>query len=154
MPEFPDIKVYLEALRTRIGGQLLEGARVEPTLESFVGRRVEGLRRLGKRIVIGFEGERFAVLHLMVMGRLQWKARGAKVPGKIGLAAFDFPTGTLLLTEAGGKKRASLHLVVGEAALAGFDPGGLEVLEADLDAFQVALTSESHTLKRASLGHQ
>jgi formamidopyrimidine-DNA glycosylase len=158
MPELPDIEVYLEALRPRIGGQPLEGARVsspfllrtvEPTLESFLGRRVEGLRRLGKRIVIGFEGERFAVLHLMVTGRLHWKARGAKVPAKIGLAAFDFPTGTLLLTEAGGKKRASLHLVVGEAALAGFDPGGLEVLEGDLEAFQAAITAESHTLKRA-----
>ncbi|HEX4494957.1 MAG TPA: DNA-formamidopyrimidine glycosylase family protein [Thermoanaerobaculia bacterium] len=158
MPEFPDLEVYLEALRPRIGGQPLEGARisspfllrtVEPTLKSFLGRRVEDLRRLGKRLVIGFEGERFMVLHLMVTARLQWKASGAKVPGKIGLAAFDFPTGTLLLTEAGGKKRASLHLVVGEAALAGFDPGGLEVMAADLDAFQAALTAESHTLKRA-----
>ncbi|HEY0514572.1 MAG TPA: DNA-formamidopyrimidine glycosylase family protein, partial [Thermoanaerobaculia bacterium] len=158
MPELPDVEVYLEALRPRIVGQPLEGARisspfllrtVEPALASFLGRRVEGVRRLGKRVVIGFEGGRFAVLHLMISGRLQWKPRGAKVPGKIGLAAFDFPTGTLLLTEAGSKKRASLHLVAGEAALAGYDPGGLEVLAADLDAFRAALTAESHTLKRA-----
>jgi formamidopyrimidine-DNA glycosylase len=158
MPELPDIEVYLEALRPRIVGQPLEAVRmgspfllrtVEPPIESFLGRRVEGLRRLGKRIVIGFEGERFAVLHLMITGRLHWKPRGAKVPGKVGLAAFDFPTGTLLLTESSAKKRASLHLVAGEAALAAFDPGGLEVLEADLDAFRAALTAESHTLKRA-----
>jgi formamidopyrimidine-DNA glycosylase len=158
MPELPDIEVYLEALRPRIVGQPLEAVRmgspfllrtVEPPVESFLGRRVEGLRRLGKRIVIGFEGERFAVLHLMITGRLHWKPRGAKIPGKVGLAAFDFPAGTLLLTESSAKKRASLHLVSGEAALAAFDPGGLEVLEADLDAFRAALTAESHTLKRA-----
>ncbi|HEX3127439.1 MAG TPA: DNA-formamidopyrimidine glycosylase family protein, partial [Thermoanaerobaculia bacterium] len=158
MPELPDIEVYLSALRPRIQGQPLEAVRmgspfllrtVEPPLSALIGRRVERLRRLGKRIVIGFEGELFAVLHLMIAGRLQWKPRGAKVPGKIGLAAFDFPTGTLTLTETGSKKRAALHLVQGEAALAAHDPGGLEVLEADLDAFQAALVSESHTLKRA-----
>lgn len=158
MPELPDVEVYLEALRPRIAGQPLEQVRlsspfllrtVEPPLESFLGRRVEDLRRLGKRIVIGFEGERFALLHLMITGRLHWKPHRAKIPGRIGLAAFDFPTGTLLLTEAGAKKRAALHLVPGEAALAAFDPGGLEVLAADLEAFRAALTSESHTLKRA-----
>ena len=158
MPELPDIEVYLDALRTRIVGQPLEAVRlgspfllrtVEPPLSSFPGRRVEALRRLGKRIVIGFEGERFAVLHLMIAGRLHWKERGAKVPGKVGLAAFDFPAGTLTLTEAGSRKRASLHLAAGEAALAAYDPGGLEVLEADLDAFRAALAAESHTLKRA-----
>ena len=158
MPELPDVEVYLAALRPRILGQPLEQARlgspfllrtVEPPLASLQGRRVESLRRLGKRIVIGFEGKRFAVLHLMITGRLHWKPRGAKIQGKIGLAAFDFPTGTLTLTEAGSKKRASLHLVTGEAALADFDPGGLEVLEADLEAFQAAITKENHTLKRA-----
>lgn len=162
MPELPDIEVYLSALRPRIQGQPLEGARVgspfllrtvEPPLSELIGKRVESLRRLGKRIVIGFEGDLFAVLHLMIAGRLQWKPRDAriqgKIPGKIGLAAFDFPTGTLTLTETGSKKRAALHLVRGEAALAAHDPGGLEVLEADLDAFRAELISESHTVKRA-----
>jgi formamidopyrimidine-DNA glycosylase len=158
MPELPDIEVYLDALRQRILGQPLAAVRlgspfllrsVEPPLADFPGRRVESLRRLGKRIVIGFEGERFMVLHLMIAGRLHWKGRGAKIPGKVGLAAFDFPAGTLTLTEAGSKKRAALHLAVGEAALAAHDPGGLEVLEADLDAFRTALAAESHTLKRA-----
>jgi formamidopyrimidine-DNA glycosylase len=158
MPELPDIEAYLSALRPRIQGQPLEGMRigspfllrtVEPSPSDFVGRKVTSLRRLGKRIVIGFEEDLFAVLHLMIAGRLQWKPHGAKVPGKIGLAAFDFPTGTLTLTETGSKKRASLHLVRGEAALAAHDPGGLEVLEADLGAFETVLASESHTLKRA-----
>jgi formamidopyrimidine-DNA glycosylase len=158
MPELPDIEVYLSALRPRILSQPLEQVRlgspfllrtVEPPLASFLGLRVESLRRLGKRIVIGFEGERFAVLHLMIAGRLHWKARGAKLPGRVGLAAFDFPTGTLVLTEAGSKKRASLYLVAGEASLAAHDPGGLEVLTADLDAFGAGLRAESHTLKRA-----
>jgi len=158
MPELPDIEVYLSALRSRILGQPLERTRlgspfllrtVEPPLVSLVGRPVESLRRLGKRIVIGFPGERFMVLHLMIAGRLHWKPRGAKIPGRVGLAAFDFPTGTLVLTEAGSKKRAALHLVAGEAALAAHDPGGLEVLDADIDGFRAALVSESHTLKRA-----
>jgi formamidopyrimidine-DNA glycosylase len=158
MPELPDVEVYLEALRPRIGGRELEGIRlaspfllrtVDPAPASFVGRRVEDLRRLGKRIVIGFEGEFFAVIHLMIAGRLHWKPAGARIQGKIGLAAFDFPTGTLLLNEAGAKKRASLHLVQGEAALAAWDPGGLEVLEADLESFRAAVTAENHTLKRA-----
>lgn len=158
MPELPDIEVYLSALRPRISSQPLEQVRlgspfllrtVEPPLASFLGLHVESLRRLGKRIVIGFEGEQFAVLHLMIAGRLHWKARGAKLPGRVGLAAFDFPTGSLVLTEAGSKKRASLNLVVGEAALAAHDPGGLEVLTADRDAFGAALRVENHTLKRA-----
>jgi formamidopyrimidine-DNA glycosylase len=157
MPELPDIEVYLGALRARIVGQPLEQARlgspfllrtVEPPLASFVGLRVEELRRLGKRIVFAFESERFMVLHLMITGRLHWKPLGTKVPGKIGLAAFDFPSGTLTLTEAGSKKRASLHLVIGEAALAAYDPGGMEVLTADLEAFRAALVAENHTLKR------
>ncbi|HKH44087.1 MAG TPA: DNA-formamidopyrimidine glycosylase family protein [Thermoanaerobaculia bacterium] len=162
MPELPDVEVYLAALAPRVLGQPLEAVRlaspfllrtVEPPLASLEGRRVEGLRRLGKRIVFGFEGDLFLVLHLMIGGRLHWKPRGAKVPGKnpgkSSLAAFDFPTGTLLLTEAGSKKRASLHLMAGAAALAELDPGGLEVLTADLEAFRVALVAESHTLKRA-----
>ena len=158
MPELPDIEVYLAALRPRIQGQPLEAVRlaspfllrtVDPPVSSLVGRRVENLRRLGKRIVIGFEDDLFAILHLMIAGRLHWKPRGAKIPGKVGLAAFDFPTGTLALTEAGSKKRAALYVVSGEEAVAAHDPGGLEVLEADLDAFRAALTAESHTLKRA-----
>jgi formamidopyrimidine-DNA glycosylase len=157
MPELPDIEVYLGALRARIVGQTLEQARlgspfllrtVEPPLASFLGLRVEEMRRLGKRIVFGFAGERFMVLHLMITGGLHWKPFGTKVPGKIGLAAFDFSSGTLTLTEAGSKKRASLHLVIGEAALAAYDPGGLEVLTSDVAAFRAALMAENHTLKR------
>ena len=158
MPELPDIEVYLEALRARIQGQPLEAVRlnspfvlrtVAPPLSSLPGRRVEEVRRLGKRIAIGFEGGLFAVIHLMVTGRLHWRPHGAKIGGKMGLAAFDFPSGTLTLTESGSKKRAALYLVEGEKALADLDPGGLEVLEADLDAFRTALTAENHTLKRA-----
>lgn len=158
MPELPDVEVYLEALRPRIQGEPLEAVRlnspfllrtVEPALSSLPGRRVEEVRRLGKRIAIGFEGGLFAVIHLMITGRLHWKARGAKVAGKTGLAAFNFPGGTLTLTESGSKKRAALYVVEGEEGLAALDPGGLEVLEADLDAFRAALTAESHTLKRA-----
>ena len=157
MPELPDIEVYLAALRSRIQGQPLEAVRlnspfllrtVEPPLASLPGRRVEDLRRLGKRIAVGFEGGLFAVLHLMITGRLHWKARGAKVSGKAGLAAFDFPAGTLTLTESGSKKRAALYLAEGEEGLAALDPGGLEVLEADLDAFRAVVMAENHTLKR------
>ena len=158
MPELPDIEVYLEALWTRIQGQPLESVRlnspfllrtVDPPLSALPGRQVEEIRRLGKRLVLCFQDDLFLVLHLMITGRLQWKARGAKVPGKIGLAALDFPTGTLAITEAGAKKRAALYLVEGEEALAEHDPGGLEVLEADLDAFRAVLVLENHTLKRA-----
>jgi formamidopyrimidine-DNA glycosylase len=157
MPELPDLEVYLAALRPRIQGQPLQALRlgspfllrtVEPAPASFPGRRVEELRRLGKRIVFGFEGECFAVLHLMIAGRLHWQAPGARLARRFGLAAFDFPGGTLLLTEAGSKKRASLHLVEGEAGLAAHDPGGREVLTASREQFQAALTAENHTLKR------
>jgi formamidopyrimidine-DNA glycosylase len=158
MPEYPDIVVYIERLQERITGQALERIRlaspfllrtVEPSPEQVAGRRVLGLRRIGKRIVMELEQELFLVLHLMIAGRLHWKSRGAKVPGKVGLAAFDFASGTLLLTEAGTKKRASLHLVRGAAALRQCDPGGLEVLEADEPDFRAVLLSENHTLKRS-----
>lgn len=158
MPELPDVVVYIEALERRILGQPLERMRivspfvlrsVEPPISEAEGRRVVGLRRLGKRIVWELEGELFLVIHLMVAGRLRWRPAGAKSPGRIGLAAFDFPGGTLLLTEAGSKRRASLHLVQGEVGLAGFDRGGLEPLDASLEEFRARLVSESHTLKRA-----
>ena len=158
MPELPDVTVYVEALRERIVGARLERLRlatpfvlrsVDPPLAEVVGRTVTGVRRLGKRIVIALEDERFVVIHLMIAGRLSWKPAGAKVPGKIGVAAFDFSTGTLLMTEAGTKKRAAIHLVRGEGPLREHDPGGLEVFDIDLAAFREALTAESHTLKRA-----
>ena len=158
MPELPDVTVYLEALDARIAGARLDRVRlrspfvlrsVDPPLSAATGRRVTGLRRLGKRIVIGLEGDLFLVLHLMIAGRLHWKSAGATPPGKIGLAALDFSSGTLVLTEAGTKRRASIHLVRGEAGLREQDPGGLEVLAADLAAFRGALARENHTLKRA-----
>jgi formamidopyrimidine-DNA glycosylase len=157
VPELPDVTVYIEALERRILGARLERVRlltpfllrsVDPPLSEAAGRTVTGLRRLGKRLVIVLEGDLFLVIHLMIAGRLHWRPAGAKPPGKIGLAAFDFSTGTLVMTEAGTKKRASLDLVRGEAALAAHDPGGLEVLDADLGAFRAALTAENHTLKR------
>ena len=158
MPELPDITVYLEALRPRVEGRVLAGVRlsspfllrsVDPPLERCHGRHVVGLRRLGKRIVLELEGGYGLVLHLMIAGRLHWKPPRAKIPRRLGLAAFDFEDGTLLLTEAGTQKRASLHVVCGEEALRRLDPGGLEVLEADRAAFDAALHRESHTLKRA-----
>ena len=158
MPELPDIVVYIEALDARIVGQRLERVRLlnpfllrtaDPPIGAVEGRRVTDLRRIGKRIVIGFEGDLFVVLHLMIAGRLRWSAAGGKAPRRIGLAVFDFSSGALVLTEAGSKRRASLHLVQGESALARFDAGGLEVLEADLAAFSARLTAENHTLKRA-----
>jgi formamidopyrimidine-DNA glycosylase len=158
MPEYPDIVVYIERLRPRIEKQPLESVRltspfllrtVDPPLAEVHGRQVLGLRRLGKRIVLELTEKLFLVVHLMIAGRLHWKSRSAKVPGRVGLAAFDFPTGTLVLTEAGMKKRASLHLLRGEAALAALDPGGLEVLETDEAAFRAVLAKENHTLKRA-----
>jgi formamidopyrimidine-DNA glycosylase len=157
MPELPNILVYLAALAPRIVGQPLERVRlaspfllrsVDPPLDAVVGREVLGLRRIGKRIVLVFPGHVFLLIHLMIAGRLRWKPTGAKIPGRIGLGAFDFPSGTLTLTEAGSKRRASLNLVRGEAALRAHDPGGLEVLEADLPAFRTALLDERHTLKR------
>jgi formamidopyrimidine-DNA glycosylase len=158
VPELPDVTVYLEALAPRIVGTTLERARlaspflvrsVDPPLTQAFGATVRALRRLGKRIVLGLSGDLFLVIHLMIAGRLRWKDRGAKVPGKLGLAAFDFTRGTLLLTEASTRKRASLHLVRGETGLAAFDLGGLEVLEATLDAFRAALARERHTVKRS-----
>jgi formamidopyrimidine-DNA glycosylase len=158
MPELPDIVVYLEALEKRTLHQPLEKVRVvspflvrtfEPPLREVEGKRVCGLRRLGKRLVFEFESDLFLILHLMIAGRLHWKAAGAKLPGKVGLAAFDFPNGTLILTEAGTKKRAALHLVCGETELAKHDPGGLEVLDADLPSFRERLGRGNHTLKRA-----
>jgi formamidopyrimidine-DNA glycosylase len=158
VPELPDVTVYVEALRERITGARLERLRlatpfvlrsVDPPLAEVVGREVTGVRRLGKRIVITLVGERFVVIHLMIAGRLHWKTAGARVPGKIGLAALDFSTGTVLMTEAGTKKRAAIHLVRGDAALREHDPGGLEVFDIDVASFRAALTAESHTLKRA-----
>jgi len=158
VPELPDVVVYLERLGPRILGQPLEHVRlaspfflrsVEPPISAVAGRRVTALRRLGKRLVIGLEEELSLVLHLMIAGRLRWRPPRARVPGRLGIAALDFPAGTLLVTEAGTRKRASLHLVQGADALAALDPGGLEVLEADASAFRAALTRESHTLKRA-----
>jgi formamidopyrimidine-DNA glycosylase len=158
MPELPDVVVYVEALERRILGQPLERVRlaspfvlrsVDPPVAEAEGRRVVAVRRLGKRIVLALEGGLFVVIHLMIAGRLRWRPAGAKTPGRIGLAAFDFPRGTLVLTEAGSKRRASLHLVKGEAALAGLDRGGLEPLDTSLAAFRDRLVSESHTLKRA-----
>jgi len=158
MPELPDVVVYIEALEERVLGQRLLAVRlrspfvlrsVVPPIASAGGRAVRGIRRLGKRIVLDLEGDLFLVIHLMIAGRLHWKPVGAKIPGRLGLAAFDFPVGTLLLTEAGSKKRASLHLVSGAPALEAFERGGIEVLEADPTAFGEALRRESHTLKRA-----
>ena len=158
MPELPDIMLYLEALRPRVQGQQLERVRlanpfllrsVEPSLKEVAGKTVVDLRRLGKRIVFALEGELFLVLHLMIAGRLHWKPAGAKPPGKVGLAAFDFPDGTLVLTEAGSKRRASLYVVAGETNLAQHNRGGLEVLDCDEPAFRAALKRENHTLKRA-----
>ena len=159
MPELPDVTIYIETIAPRVVGQPLEAIRlaspfvlrsVDPPVAEVVGRRVIGLRRLGKRIVFAFEGELFLVLHLMVAGRLRWRPPGAKpAAGKLGLAAFEFPAGTLLLTEAGSKKRTSLAVVAGEAALALHDPGGLEVLSASFEEFFAVLTRENHTLKRA-----
>jgi formamidopyrimidine-DNA glycosylase len=157
LPELPDVVVYLEALQRRILGRALVAVRflspfvlrtVEPPVAALYGRRVLQLRRMGKRIVLGFEDDLFLVIHLMIAGRLRWGQPGAKAPGRIGLAAFDFDGGTLLLTEAGSKRRASLHVVAGDAALAEFQRGGLEPLEASEAEFATRLRLESHTLKR------
>src|SRR5262247_2051242 len=157
MPELPDVTVYIEALERRILGRPLVGVRlgspfvlrsVEPPLAAFSGRTVRRLSRLGKRIVMGFDEELFLVVHLMIAGRLHWRAPGAPLVRKIGLAAFDFTDGTLVLTEVASKKRASIHAVRGAAALAGHDPGGMDVFTTSLDAFRAALLQENHTLKR------
>src|SRR2546425_1996098 len=158
MPELPDIVVYLEALGPRVVGRPLEALRipspfllrtVDPPVAEVTGRVVQELRRLGKRIVFRLDDDYFIVLHLMIAGRLRWQPRGAAIPRRYGLAAFDFPNGTLLLTEASKQQRASIHLARGARALAALDRGGLEVLEADLSAFQETLARERHTLKRA-----
>ena len=158
MPELPDITAYISALEARILGQPLQHMRLaspfllrtaQPPLSDAEGRVVRELRRIGKRIAIGLEGDLWLVLHLMIAGRLHWKPRGAKLAGRRSLAAFDFPNGSLLLTEAGTKHRASLHVVKGEDALAALDAGGIDVFASDLDAFKAALTSENRTLKRA-----
>ncbi|MFY9747308.1 MAG: DNA-formamidopyrimidine glycosylase family protein [Acidobacteriaceae bacterium] len=158
MPELPDITAYLSALETRIVGQKLEQVRlasftllrtVEPPLKSVEGRVVRELRRIGKRIAIGVEGDLWFVLHLMIAGRLHWKSAGAKLAGRNALAAFDFATGSLVLTEAGSKRRASLHVFAGEEALQAVDPGRIDVMGSDLAAFRGALTAENRTLKRA-----
>ena len=158
MPELPDITVYLERLEALIAGQPLRELEIRnafvlrsvaPAPAQLVGLRVRQLRRIGKRIVIGFEGDVFVVLHLMIAGRLRWRPPEKKPPGKIALAAFVFPNGTLFFTEAGSARRASIHIVAGESALDAFDRGGLEVMGASFDAFAERLTSENHTLKRA-----
>ena len=157
MPELPDVELYRNALESRVLGQTLAKVRlaspfvlrtVEPPVAELSGRRVVSVRRLGKRIVLGLDDDLFIVIHLMIAGRFRWLAPGAKIPGKLGLAAFDFDDGTLVLTEAGSKRRASLHIVRGEADLERHDPGGLEPLEMSLEEFRTALTRERHTLKR------
>jgi len=158
MPELPDIAAYISALEARVLGQTLERVRVgsvfllrtaEPPLASVEGRVVREIRRVGKRIAIGVEGELWLVLHLMIAGRLHWRAAGVKLAGRNALAAFDFASGSLVLTEAGSKRRASLHVLAGEEGLRSVDPGGVEVFSTDLDGFRAALTAENRTLKRA-----
>jgi formamidopyrimidine-DNA glycosylase len=158
MPELPDISAYMGALETRIIGRTLEQVRLnsafllrtaQPPIMDAVGHAVRELRRIGKRIAIGFDDDLWLVLHLMIAGRLHWRSAGAKLAGRNNLAAFDFPNGSLVLTEAGTKRRASLYVVRGSEALAGIDPGGIDVFAADLDAFRAALTAENRTLKRA-----
>ena len=158
MPELPDIVVYIEALESRVVGQRLDRARIakpfllrsfDPPISAAEGKTVTGLRRMGKRIVLELQDDLFLVIHLMIAGRLRWQESGARVPGKIGLAAFDFPHGTLIFTEAGSKRRASLWLTRGAESLAQFDRGGLEVFESSLAEFAGRLVRENHTLKRS-----
>ena len=158
MPELPDITVYIDALERRVLGAPLMDVRItnpfllrtaEPPIASAAGRRVVALKRIGKRIAIGLEDELWLVLHLMIAGRLHWRPPGANPPGRRGLAAFDFPDGSLILTEAGSKRRASLHVVQGAADLEALDPGGLDVFDIDAARFGELLTRENHTLKRA-----
>ena len=158
MPELPDLTAYVHAIRTRVAGHPLERVRignpfllrsVDPPIDAFDGRVLDEVRLLGKRLVFAFPDEYFLVLHLMIAGRLHWKKPGAKLPGKAGLAAFDFDNGALVLTEAGSKRRASLHAVHGVAALQAMDPGGIDVLAASRERFAAVLTRERHTLKRS-----
>jgi formamidopyrimidine-DNA glycosylase len=158
VPELPDVELYCEKISERVLGEPIEKMRlaspfllrsVDPPASAVIGKRVTGVRRLGKRIVLALEDDLFLVFHLMIAGRFRWDARGAKPPARIGLGAIDFPTGTLLLREASKKKRASLQVVRGAESLAEHDPGGLEVLDVDVETFARALRSENHTLKRA-----
>jgi formamidopyrimidine-DNA glycosylase len=158
MPELPDVELYLHALEPRVRGQALERLRLgnpfvvrslEPPPSALEGRTIDALQRLGKRIVFAFDGDLFLVLHLMIAGRLRWRDRGAAIPGKVGLAAFDFAEGTLILTEAGARRQASIHVIQGRDAVRAYDPGGLEVFSADLATFAERLLRENHTLKRA-----
>jgi formamidopyrimidine-DNA glycosylase len=158
MPELPDLTIYIESLQSRIVGHQLENIRlaspfilrtVEPRMDEVRGKTIFGLQRIGKRIVFELEDELYLVIHLMIAGRFHWKKPKSKIPCKVGHAAFDFSTGTLLLTEASTKKRASLHLVRGKSALTEFDRGGIEVLESSLEAFRSALLRENHTVKRS-----
>jgi len=158
VPELPDVELYCGTIAERVLGEPVEKLRlasafllrsVDPPASEVIGRRVTAVRRLGKRLVLALEDDLFLVFHLMIAGRFRWEARGAKLPARIGLGALDFPNGSLIVTEASKKKRASLHVVRGAEALAEHDPGGLEVLESDLAAFARALREENHTLKRA-----
>jgi formamidopyrimidine-DNA glycosylase len=158
MPEFPDVTVYVERLEAKVRGDVLKRIRLLnpfllrtalPPIAQAEGKRVLGVERLGKRIVLALEGDLFLVVHLMIAGRLRWLATGAKPPGKIALAAFEFGGGTLVLTEAGSQRRAALHLVAGRAALDAMDPGGIEVFDTDLATFAERLRAENHTLKRS-----
>src|SRR5438067_10838582 len=158
MPELPDVTVYLEALAARVRGRKLLGVRlaspfvlrtIDPPLSAAAGKKVGGLRRVGKRLVLELEGDLFLVIHLMIAGRLRWLEAGAKIPGKVGLAAFDFDSGTAVLTEVASKKRASIHLLRGEQAVREMDRGGIEPLDASLALFREALLRENHTLKRS-----
>jgi len=158
MPELPDITAYLAALESRVLGQPLERIRlaspfllrtVQPPLQDLEDRTVHKLRRIGKRIAIGVNGDLWLVLHLMIAGRLHWRPPSAKLAGRNSLAAFDFPDGSLVLTEAGSKRRASLHVLSGEGGLRSVDPGGVEIFDCDLNSFRAALTAENRTLKRA-----
>src|ERR1700675_723119 len=157
MPELPDIAAYISALESRIVGQPLEGIRLnsafllrtaQPPLASVEGRTVRELRRIGKRIAIGLENDLWLALHLMIAGRLHWQAPAAKLSGRRSLAALDFPSGSLVLTEAGTKHRASLHVLQGEESLRSIDAGGIDIFSCNLDSFRAALTAENHTLKR------
>ena len=158
MPEIPDLTIYLEALDERVRNRRLTGIRVtspfvlrsvSPSPDQLAGRHVVGFRRIGKRLVIELEHNSFIVIHLMIAGRLRWYKFGAKVPARLGLMAFDFESGSLILTEAGQKHRASVHLVAGEENLSGFDAGGREIFDINLDEFMASLSAENHTLKRS-----
>src|SRR5690242_13620781 len=158
MPELPDVTVYVERIQALAAEQPLEKVRVaspflvrtfDPPIDAVEGAVLNSVQRLGKQIVLGFENDMYVAIHLMIAGRLHWKEHGARIPGKVGLAAFDFPVGTMTLTEASSKKRAAIHVVRGASGLAELNRGGLEVFDATLDQFAEALRSESHTVKRS-----